>query len=108
MRNPKFSVGEIVRVDSFDHPHRNGIFTVLEVKDGLGFDRVGNAYVVTIHYKLDDFGNEFWAESALRKIDGPSDGFDRFLDKSLGKPAILDQPPATVPLPGHYWDSTDD
>ncbi len=84
--NAKFSVGETIRLESYDYPQCNGHYLVLEVRDGEGFDHVGNEWIDTIHYKLDDGpGDHYWAECALRKLDDdPGDEFAAFMDKAFG------------------------
>ena len=103
MRTPKFAVGELVRVDSRDHPHLNGVFTVLAIRDGVGFEPVGRQYIFGTAYKLDDGvpKHQCWSETALRKIGPPGDDFWRFMDKVLSKPVVLEEDcPSSIPVLG--------
>lgn len=97
--NAKFSVGEVIILQSKSLPQYNGEYTVEAIlqKGELFSCRLtntllrqvdgGNAYVLSMPLVSPDTGHEtFWAESALRKKQEPSKFSYTQLMQSLRSP----------------------
>jgi hypothetical protein len=95
---PKFRVGEVVILQSKDHDHCNGEYTVLVVVNGpmdytcpitgrtIENSANGIGYVLDIDYKDDDGTCRQWAEAVIRKKHQPGDQSFTELMASLKNP----------------------
>jgi len=73
--NPKFSVGEVVILQSVRQPECNGEASVLSVEVGERPLREASEMLDGVHYKLNVYGQHgnLWHESALRKKHQPGE-----------------------------------
>lgn len=86
---PKFSVGEVVILQSQHNPEANGEYTVLSFERGIGRPSGVECYVYMLDGVLSWSKLGSWAESALRKKHQPGEHSFTDLMASLKNPVSV-------------------
>jgi len=87
--NPKFSVDEVVILQSVECPEFNGDHSVTEIRVGTFKEQSSELSVEGIGYRLGGTGDEWWCESALRKKHQPGEQSFTDLMASLKNPVSV-------------------